>query len=325
LVSNFKGKIVEERLKSYWNQWFRFDKGERSTRSKLMEHEWYSCQVEICSNVVFRQKSYFEKVFDKLLEKHHSIGIPDKLREIFDLKHTPKESKTVQSLYSTQACVKHWIKGNSIKMYNKGGCLLRVETTINNPGLPGAKLHKPICYLQGYYWYGIKCNNRFFETLSEVDTSQLTGKQSFYNKAIVNEKGKRISAPDLRDDRQFALVALLLSSRFSAEWFRSSELKHLLSDHFSKTAEIRYQMEKLLQRGLIVKQQNSNYYRVTKEGYTWIYVAYLQNRYFVNPLLSKIYKNDLAKSIKLFDKLETAINDIYGGLNTIYQNLNIAV
>jgi hypothetical protein len=289
LVSGFSGRVIEDRLKLYWDKWFRFSKG------------------------------------DKLLEKHHRIGIPDKMREVFDLKHTPKETKTVQSLFDTQACIKHWFKGNSIKMYNKGGYLLRVETTINNSGLPGAKLHKPLCYLQGYYWYGLGCNNRFFETLSEVDTSQLSNKQTFYNQAILNERGKRIAAPDLRQEKQFALVALLLSSRFSAEWFRTKELNRLLSTHFSKTAEIRYQIEKLLQRGLIEKRQNANYYRVTKDGYLWLFVAYSQNRYFVNPLLSKIYKNDLSDKTKLFDKLETAINDIYGGLSTIYKQLNIAV
>jgi hypothetical protein len=160
--------------------------------------------------------------------------------------------------------------------------------------------------------------------LADVDTSQLSNKQNFYNQAIVNEKGKRIAAPDLRQDKQFALVALLLSSRFSAEWFRTKELKRLLSTYFSKTAEIRYQIEKMQQRGLIEKKQNANYYRVTKEGYVWLYVAYSQNRFFAKPLLSKIYKNDLSEKTKLFDKLETAINDIYGGLNTIYQQLNIA-
>ena len=324
MVSEFNGKIVEQRLKMYWDKWFRFSKGERSTRSALLKHKWYTCQAEISSNVVFKQKAYFERVYDKLLEKHHRIGIPDKMREVFELKRTPKESKTVQSLFGTQACIKHWFKGNSIKMYNKGGCLLRVETTINNPRLPGAELHKPICYLQGYYWYGHRCNDRFLETLSDVDTSQLNANQAFYNQAVVSEKGKRIAAPDLRQDKQLALVALLLSSRFSAEWFRTKELSCLLSGHFSKTAEIRYQMEKLLQRGLIEKRQNANYYRVTKEGYVWLYVSYFQNRYFVNPLLSKMYKNDLSGKTELFDELETAINSIYGGLNTIYQQLNIA-
>src|SRR5947208_16886679 len=31
------------------------------------------------------------------------------------------------------ARVKHWMKGNWIKMYDKHGCVLRVETVINDP------------------------------------------------------------------------------------------------------------------------------------------------------------------------------------------------
>src|SRR5207245_7160767 len=30
-------------------------------------------------------------------------------------------------------CVKHWVEENSIKMYDKQGSVLRIETTINNP------------------------------------------------------------------------------------------------------------------------------------------------------------------------------------------------
>jgi hypothetical protein len=281
-------------------------------------------QAEICHNVIFKQQSYFTKVFDRLLEKHHNIGIPSKLQKVFQTKITPDETKTVQHLFHTQACIKHWFKGNSIKMYNKGGRLLRVETTINNPRLPGAKLQKPLCYLQGYYWYGIRCNDRFCDTLAQVDISQLNNSQEIYRRAIVTEKGKRIAAPDLRNDKQMALFALLLSGRFSAEWFRTKELSFSLSDHFSKTAEIRYQMEKLLERGLLEKRQSANYYRVTKEGYVWLYVAYSQSRYFSNPLLSKNYKNSLSTKTQLFSGMETAINEIYGGLTAIYQQLNIA-
>ena len=31
------------------------------------------------------------------------------------------------------AAVKHWVKSNAIKMYDKGGRVLRIETVINEP------------------------------------------------------------------------------------------------------------------------------------------------------------------------------------------------
>jgi len=47
--------------------------------------------------------------------------------------------------------------------------LLRVETTINKPDLPGLKLKKQACNLQAYYWYGFDCNSRYFNTINDID------------------------------------------------------------------------------------------------------------------------------------------------------------
>lgn len=323
LSQNLTGKLIESRIKYWWDIWFSFDKGTRSRRSLLLEHQWYTCQAEISTNVVFKSGVYFERVYDKLLEKHHRIGVPDRLSKIFDLKQTRKESRSSQRVYHTQACVKHWIGSNSIKMYNKGGNLLRVETTINNPGLPGAQLHKPVYNLMGYYWYGHGCNNRFLEALSEVDVSQLQGQPQQYTQSITTVKGKRVAAPDLRQEKQVALLSVLLSCRFSAEWFRVKQLKPLLRGKYSKTAEIRYQMEKLLQRGLLEKRQGSNYYRVTKSGYIWMYASYCGARYFVSPLLSKGVKNEIRQKSVALDEFEKKVNVIHGSLSAIFEQLNM--
>jgi len=324
LVNDFKGSIIESSIKQWMDIWFSFNKGERSRRSSLLIHQWFTCQSEVCSNIIFKHRGYFDKVYDKLLEKHHRIGLPDRLSKVFDLKRERKESKSTQAVYNTRACIKHWIQGNSIKMYNKGGYLLRVETTINNPGLPGAKLHKPVYEIKGYYWYGHGCNNRFLEALSEVDSSQLNDTSTKYTQTLITEKGKRIAAPDLRQKKQMALIAALLNCRYCAEWFRVKELMRYLSEDYSKTAEIRYQMQKLKERGLIEKRQKANYYRVTKEGYIWMYVSYCQLRYFVSPLLSKTIENGIRQKVDSPDEFERAVKNIHDGLSSIYQQLNIA-
>ncbi len=325
LVNDFKGSIIDARIKHWMNKWFRFDKGERSTCSSLLTHNWYTSQSEVCSNVIFKNKGYFNRVYDKILEKHHHLAMPDSLSKLFDLKTERKQSKSTNKVYHQKACAKHWIQGNSIKMYNKGGYLLRVETTINNPRLPGAKLKKPIFEIKGYYWYGFGCNNRFFNAIAKIDATFLIGDyENKFTNAVYTKKGKRVAAPDLRNPKQVAVLAILSNPRFTTEWFRTKELMRYLSGYFSKTAEIRYQMEKLIVRGLIDKRQGANYYRVTKKGYTWINIAYSHNRYFITPLLSI----DLRKRIKevddsldIFEKTQKQLKD---GLNTIYQELNIA-
>jgi len=323
LIKDFKGSIINERIKYWMDKWFRFDKGERSTCSSLLEHNWYTSQCEVCSNVVFKNKPYFERLHDKILEKHHNLGTPDSLSKLFDLKRERKQSKSTNKVYHQKACSKHWIQGNSIKMYNKGGYLLRVETTINNPRLPGAKLQKPIFELKGYYWYGFGCNNRFFDAIAKIDATLLGDYENEFTTAVYTNKGKRVAAPDQRNPKMIAVLAVLSNPRFSTEWFRTKELIIYLSGYFSKTAEIRYQMEKLKVRGLIEKRQGANYYRVTKKGYTWINIAYSHNRYFLSPLLSNTLLKETTIGDHGLDSFEATQKHIKKGINSIYQQLNI--
>jgi hypothetical protein len=305
------------------NKWFRFDKGERSTCSSLLKHNWYTSQSEVCSNVIFKNKTFFERLYDKILEKHHRIGTPDSLSKLFELKRERKQSKSTNKVYHQKACVKHWIQGNSIKMYNKGGYLLRVETTINNPRLPGAKLKKPIFELKGYYWYGFGCNNRFFNAISKIDATLLGDNENEFTAAVYTKKGKRVAAPDLRNPNMIAVLGVLSNPRFSSEWFRTKDLMRYLSGYFSKTAEIRYQMEKLIVRGLIKKRQGTNYYRVTEKGYAWINIAYSHNRYFLTPLLSADIQKGQPEGSDDLDIFELTQTHIKTGLHVIYQELNI--
>ena len=324
LINDFKGGIIDERIKYWMNTWFRFDKGERSTCSSLLKHNWYTSQCEVCSNVIFKNQVFFNRVYDKILEKHHSLGTPDSLSKLFDLKRERKQSKSTNKVYHQKACAKHWIQGNSIKMYNKGGYLLRVETTINNPRLPGAKLQKPIFELKGYYWYGFGCNNRFFNAISKIDATLLGDYENEFTNAVYTEKGKRVVAPDLRSPKMIAVLAVLSNPRFTTEWFRTKELIRYLSGYFTKTAEIRYQMEKLKARGLIEKRQNANYYRVTQKGFAWINIAYSHNRYFLTPLLSDKLNKMITRSNNGLDFFEETQKQIKKGIDVIYQQLNIA-
>ncbi len=324
LITEFKGKTINDRIEFWMNTLFRFDKGERSTCSALLTHSWYTSQCEVCSNIIFKNKDYFNRVYDKILEKHHNLATPDSLSRLFELKQERKQSKSTNKVYHQKACVKYWIQGNSIKMYNKGGYLLRVETTINNPRLPGAKLQKPIFGIKGYYWYGFGCNNRFFNAISKIDVSLLGDYENEFTTAVYTNKGKRVAAPDLRNPKQLAILAVLSNPRFTTELFRTKDLMRYLSGYFSKTAEIRYQMEKLRVRGLIEKRQSANYYRVTEKGYSWLNVAYSYNRYFLTPLLSSSLQIGLYSKNKGLDKFEQAQKQIKAGLNAIYQQLNIS-
>ena len=323
LVKDFQPSVALKRVDYWMGRLFRFDKGNKSTRSKLLTHQWFTYQTEVSFNVIFKSAKFLNSYFQRILHKHHTIGLPDRLTEIFGLLRRVDNSKTTQRTYSVQACIKHWLEKNSIKCYNKSGCLLRVETTINNPDLPGLKLKKPACNLQAYYWYGYSCNSRYLNTLCDIDLSSIsTDMYDKYQQTIVTANGQKVPAPDLRKQNQLALIAILISSNYHVLGFRNKDLRSKLGDS-PKTAKIAYELRKLRVRGAIKKMKNTHYYQLTEEGYKWMYYMIFNYSYFVSPLLSKSCKKELKQNVENPSKIEEAYLQINKALSLITSELQL--
>ena len=243
LVEKLQPSIALDRINYWMDVFFRFDKGNRSTRSRLLKHEWFTYQTEVSSNIILKSAKFANSFFQRVLQKHHTIGLPDRLTKIFGLSKPVHNSKSTLNKYSVQACIKHWLEKNSIKYYNKSGCLLRVETSINNPGLPGLKLKKPACNLQAYYWYGLKCNSGYLNTLCDIDISSLTTDiYEKYQQAIVTEKGVRVAAPDLRKKEQLELYAFLLCDANLVSVFKNKHLQEKFKGTRSHKKDEKYSL-----------------------------------------------------------------------------------
>jgi len=310
LVTSFQPSIALRRINHWMNIFFKFDQGQKSTCSKLLKHNWFTYQTEISTNLIFKSAKFAKSYFDRILSKHHTIGLPDKLTEIFSLSRQKNNGKTTQNKFKTKAVIKHWLEGNSIKCYNKSGCLLRVETTINKPDLPGLKLKKPAINLMAYYWYGLGSNSRYIETISDIDISILH--EDVYRKyqdSITNQRGVKIAAPDLRKEHQVEFLEVLLSSGNRSLGFRNKDLQQILGKNW-KTAKIAYELRKLRERGAVKRIQSSHYYRLTKEGYIWIFCSFFNSKHIVKPLMSVSYKIDDFSNSHQASIIEGAYSDI---------------
>lgn len=317
LVSKFQPSIALNRINHWMDVFFKFDQGKKSTRSRLLKHNWFTYQTEICSNLIFKSAKFANAYFDRILSKHHTIGLPDKLTEIFSLSRQKNNSKTTQNKFKTKAVIKHWLEGNSIKCYNKSGCLLRVETTINKPDLPGLKLKKPAINLMAYFWYGLGCNSRYIETILDIDISIIT--ENVYRKyqdPLINKKGIKIAAPDLRKEHQMEFLEALLSSSHRSLGFRNKDLKFILGKSW-KTARIAYELRKLRERGAIKKIQSSHFYRLTKEGFVWIFYSFFNSKHIAKPLLSVSYRGKDFSNSGNASKIEAAYSDINRAVSLI--------
>jgi len=316
-----EGDWISNRIVKWTDKFFRFYKGSRSTCSKLLSHNWFIGQTELCSNLIFKSPRYLDSMFGHLLAEQHVIGYPDNLHTIFNAKRVFRETSTKLYRVKKQATIKHWHKSNSIKMYNKGGWLLRVETTINSPDLPGRRLKKAVWNLQAYGWYSHGCNNRYFEVLSKTDP-QLYEDTSELSRPIIKSNGRRIAAPDLRNEFQEELLRILLRPKHVTFGFRTRDLQSDFNKT-PKTSKIRYELRKLKERGLVKKMKRSNYYVVTNKGWGWMWSVLFQKDYIVNPLLSVSFKRELSKVTNQTRKSTTRIRQINTLLNQMYQDFRV--
>ena len=233
-----------------------------------------------------------------------------------------KKSKVIAII---RAVIKHWLEGNSIKCYNKNGCLLRVETTINKPDLPGLKLKKPAINLMAYYWYGLGSNSRYIETISDIDISILDESlKRKYQETITNHRGVKVAAPDLRKEHQVEFLDVLLNASKRSFGFRNKDLKKFLGKNW-KTARIAYELRKLRERGAVKKMQASHYYQLTKEGFVWIFYSFFNSKHIVKPLLSGSYMKSSFLKTEQASNLELAYTNINKSVDLIMSQFKLTL
>ena len=178
--------------------------------------------------------------------------------------------------------------------------------------------------MQAYYWYGLKCNSRYFDIISDIDITTInTEVYQKYQKAIVTEKGVRVAAPDLRKEEQLELFRILLDDKNVVYGFKNKQIRSQMTGN-PKTAKIAYELRKLRERGAIKKSKGSNNYTLTQEGYVWLYYSLFNQHYFVNPLLSistEKSKKGQSENPSMIEKAYSMINE---AMKLVISELNVA-
>ena len=82
-------------------------------------------------------------------------------------------------------------------------------------------------------------------------------------------------------------------------------------------------MLKLICRGVIQKQKDKSFYRVTPLGWKWLWASICSKHYFKNPVISACFKNMPEKTATQPYILEQGLGLINQGLNQITQGLAV--
>jgi len=263
----------------------------RDTLSQ-MSYYWVVDQAELSTDIIFRTREALQSLYPKLLEHallHFSAEdvltfLGRKLHGLFK-----GEVMTDYKKRWPGVRIKHRIKENWIKMYDKHGIVLRIETVINKPNAFKVRrngwrkgefitgwfqMSKNVGNLYRYAEVALAANRRYLEALTAVDEI-LSDKavHRFAEPTRINERSYRGFNPFNKND--VALFAAVIRGEHCVMGFRNQEIRRLLygtasnrPQELRNSASVSRLLHRLHVHGLIAKIPRSRRWRVTRRGYT---------------------------------------------------------
>ncbi len=259
----------------------------------LRPYYWTVRQMEDATDVLFRDAAALAEIYPALVR--HAIeqfGSQDVLRFLGRRTNVRFNGEVKSDLQRRVegVRVKHWVEENSLKMYDKQGSVLRIETTMNNPRrfkvrrratrqgrrvrawLP---LRKGVADLPRRVEIARGANARYLEALAVVGEEKPSHQLLDPVSQRVEDQGRSYRALRPISPQDSAVFRAILRGEFLLQGFRNRDLRQRLEAAAAtdpvpcrKTANRITRLLRLLcVHGLIYKVARTSYYRITKKGH----------------------------------------------------------
>ena len=262
---------------------------------------WSADQTEWASDILFRSPEALAHLYPRLIRYGMTcLGSRDVLRF---LGHKVPAQGGVNGHFQGQVTtdlkqraegirIKHQVNRNSVKMYDKQGSVLRIETTINdardiktyrpaegNPRGPKRwrKMRKGVADLHRRAKVSQASNERYIQSLTGVEASQSLGQVLEPLCRPVTWRGRRVRALHPMAGEDAALVRVIAQGDFCLHGFRNRDVRAALYGtspdpqatrrHSSATSR---KLRLLRAHGLIQKVSGTHRYVLTHKGRTTI-------------------------------------------------------
>jgi hypothetical protein len=264
-----------------------------------LHYYWSADETEWASDVLFRSPERLARLYPALLRQGiETFSCGDVLR-FLGQKTTAKgnvhgrfagEIQTDLRRRDEGVRLKHRLNKNSIKMYDKQGSVLRVETTIVDPRdlkvyrqaegdpesqLAWRRLRKGVCDLPRRCELSQASNDRYLEALSAVEDTTPLGELGQIACGAVRWQGRSVRGLRPFNDNDRALLEAVMRGEFAIRGFRNGELRVVLYGETPdpalrrrQSAKITRQVRMLRAHGLIKKLPKTHRYVLTGQGRT---------------------------------------------------------
>jgi hypothetical protein len=254
-----------------------------------LEYYWSADQSEWATDVMFRDPGSLALVYPKLVRQGVlTLGAADVLKFMgkrldgrfqgeaaTDLKRRPEGMR-----------LKHQVDANSVKMYDKQGSVLRVETTINDPSRfkvyrgteaepdkkQWRKLRKGVADLHRRAQVSQACNQRYLSHLAQVECPATLGETLAPLGMGLTRDRRRYRGLRVMEQQDARLLSAVADGRFALDGFRNSDIRQALFGAADKpetrkqSGQVSRKLALLKAHGLIRRVPRTRRWMLTEQG-----------------------------------------------------------
>lgn len=277
----------------------------------LHGYYWSIRQGEYATDISFKDASSLAAIYPRLTRYAIENFSSEDVMRFLDRRSNSRFSGEVVSLINRKiegVRVKHGVEENSIKMYDKHGCVLRIETTINNPRRfkvyrqtvrKGKRVNawipmrKSVADIYRRVQISRAANIRYLEALSIIGDEQPSHHllDSVSNPISRNGHHYRALRPIAPQETKF--FQAILHGEFLIRGFRNAQLRKLLYPTVKTKEDQRRTMTRITRlilllraHGLLRKIPRTRLYQVTAKGHRVMSTSLIFRQTNI-PLLSK--------------------------------------
>lgn len=265
---------------------------------QLRDYYWTAEQTEFATDVAFRSEEKLKGVYRRLVRHAtENLSSPDVMRFLQQRLtksgaiHGRFEGEVVSDMKTRRegTRVKHRLGANSLKMYDKFGVVLRIETTIHQA--EGLKVYRPkegdpektlawqalrrsVADLYRRCELSRKANETYLEALAVVECPETLGVLAGSASQPLEKEGRRYRGLNLLSERDGFLLKAINRGEYAIRGLRNRDLREILfgadckdpAERRKQSGQVTRQLQLLRAHGLIRKIPKSHRYQATAAG-----------------------------------------------------------
>ena len=253
------------------------------TRHFTNNYHWSFMQIEYATDIIFKRKSDLKPIYDEIVRTAiHSVKT-ENIATFLGRKLHGGYQDEMGNNFNTRiegTCIKHRMGKVAIKMYDKFGIVLRVETVANDVSffkhhrrvehrdgtweMKTAPLKKSIYSLPMLVELMKASNRRYIEFISAIDDPSGGIKDLNKISRSVKENNRSYRGFNLFDGDDLELFSVIIRGEFNISGFSNKSLRKVIKG--KKGHQVSRLLKRLRKHGLIKKIGNTYKYYLTALG-----------------------------------------------------------